>query len=368
MSAPLTRYLVSSVRPLRKVIRICVANPHVGRGDRVLGDSQMGLGRNTFRNFSTNYGPKFSKDGDSPGTPQADGTSAIVEEPVIIDRVEHLRIMTIGINRPKKRNSVNEETAVKLREAFEAFEADEEAHVAVLHGFGGNFCAGYDLEELAGLDKDQLNNLIAVNMLESGPMGPTRMQFTKPVIAAIEGWCVGGGLELALMCDLRIMDETAQLGILNRRFGVPLLDGGAVRLPRLIGLSRAMDLILTGRIVAAEEALQIGLVNRLCKPGTALGQALNLAKEIIVHPQQCLRVDRDSAYHATYSTKNLAQALQYEGDNALSVISHESIQGAKKFASGLGRHGKFNVSPVAEKQEWQKELDTMVEEDKKKTQ
>ena len=158
-------------------------------------------------------------------------------------------------------------------------------------------------------------------MMDRGPMGPTRLTLTKPVIAAINGFCVGGGMELALMCDLRVMDESAKMGLLNRRFGVPCIDGASVRLPELIGLSRALDLIITGRFVEAKEATQIGLVNRLAKVGAAYGTAVNLAKEITVHPQECLRADRASAYHATFASRSLEESLQFESDNAMHVIS-----------------------------------------------
>lgn len=268
--------------------------------------------------------------------------------------------MTIAMNRSKKRNCVNSEMSEQLLEAFSAFEEDDEMYCAVFHGLGGNFSAGYDLEELADIEESELANTVANQMIDRGPMGPTRMEFTKPVVAAIEGWCVAGGLELALMADLRVADVDAKLGFLNRRFGVPLLDGGSVRLPELIGLSRAMDLILTGRIVQAEEAHTLGLVNYVSKTGAAYGRAMHLAKEITVHPQTCLKADKASAIYATFASKSLQASLEHEGMEGLHVLSKESIIGAKKFVSGLGKHGKFNVSPVAEKQEWQKEFDEML--------
>ena len=288
-----------------------------------------------------------------------------VDEPLVLtERIAHLHIMTISMNRGKKRNCVNHEMAQQLLDAFYAYEADEEMYCAVFHGLGGNFSAGYDLEELADIDESELANTVASHMIDRGPMGPTRMEFTKPVIAAIEGWCVAGGLELALMADLRVVDADAKLGFLNRRFGVPLLDGGSVRLPELIGLSRAMDLILTGRIVDANEAHTLGLVNVISKTGAAYGRAMHLAKEITAHPQTCLRADRASAIHATFASKSLQQSLDHEGMEGLHVLSKESINGAKKFVSGLGKHGKFNVTPVAEKQEWQKEFDEMIKDNK----
>lgn len=288
------------------------------------------------------------------------------EEPlVVVERIEQLHIMSISMNRGSKRNCVNKEMADQLFSAFSAFEADEQMYCAVIYGIGGNFCGGYDLEELADVDESHLANYVASIMMDRGPMGPTRMHFTKPVIAAIDGWCVAGGLELALMADLRVADSEAKLGFLNRRFGVPLLDGGSVRLPRLIGLSRAMDLILSGRIVDAVEAHSIGLVNIVSKSGSAYGRAMHLAKELTAHPQFCLTTDRASAINSIYQSKALADALDEEGMGGLPVLNKESIEGAKKFVSGLGKHGKFNVTPVAEKQQWQKEYEEMAKQEPK---
>lgn len=240
--------------------------------------------------------------------------------------------------------------------AFEDFEHDESMYVAVFHGLGGNFSAGFDLEELSKYE-DDLANKIAATMFDRGPMGPTRMEFSKPVIAAVSGWAVAGGLELALMCDMRILEESARIGVLCRRFGVPLIDGGTVRLPELIGLSRALDLILTGRIVDAKEALELGVANRVVKTGTGFGQAMNLARQLTKFPQECMKADRNSAIYATFSSKSLESSLQFESENALPILKKESIQGAKKFAEGLGKHGKFNVNKVVDPQEWQKELE-----------
>eukprot|EP00090_Calanus_glacialis_P024859 TRINITY_DN38583_c0_g1_i6.p1 TRINITY_DN38583_c0_g1~~TRINITY_DN38583_c0_g1_i6.p1 ORF type:complete len:199 (-),score=72.31 TRINITY_DN38583_c0_g1_i6:5-562(-) len=175
-------------------------------------------------------------------------------------------------------------------------------------------------------------------------MGPTKMQISKPVIAAVNGFCVAGGLELAIMCDLRVVEDNCKLGFLNRRFGVPLIDGGTVRLPELIGLSRAMDLILTGRLLEPKEALDWGLANRVVSSGTAFGQSLNLAKEIVKFPQECLRADRESALHATFSSQNIDEAMSFESENSAQVLTTEAIIGAKKFTAGLGRSGKFNVN------------------------
>ena len=224
-----------------------------------------------------------------------------LEEQVDLEReiMEKFHIMTIGINRPEKRNAVNTHTGEVLKEAFLDFESDDNMYVAVIHGLGGNFCAGYDLEELSELE-DDISNKVAEILMDQGPMGPTKMELTKPVIAAVNGYCVAGGLELAIMCDLRVVEENSKLGFLNRRFGVPLIDGATVRLPALIGLSRAMDLILTGRLLEPKEALDWGLANRVVTTGTAFGQALNLAKEIVKFPQECLRADRESTLYATY--------------------------------------------------------------------
>ena len=184
------------------------------------------------------------------------------------------------------------------------------------------------------------------------------------MIAAVNGWAVAGGLELSLFADLRVVEETAKMGVLCRRFGVPLIDGGTVRLPEMIGLSRALDLILTGRIVDAKEAHQFGIANQLVPHGAAFGVALNTARELNRYPQECLKADRKSAYYATFASKSLEESLMYEIENGLNIVSKESIAGAKKFASGLGKHGKFNVSPKPE-QEWQKELQEMQEESRK---
>lgn len=295
---------------------------------------------------------------DEATTVDEETTTIKPEENVMTEKYESLHIMTIGINRPNKRNCVNEDTAEKLKMAFQEFERDENMYCAVFHGLGGNFCAGYDLEELAELEEN-LANKVAEMLMDQGPMGPSKMVLSKPVIAAIDGFCVAGGLELALMCDLRIAEENSKLGFLNRRFGVPLIDGGTVRLPELIGLSRAMDLILTGRLVEPKEACDWGLVNRVVATGTAFGQAFNMAKEIVKFPQDCLRCDRESAYHATFSATDMESALQYESEHAAKVLTTEAILGAKKFSAGYGRSGKFNVNTVNESTSWQKELEDM---------
>jgi enoyl-CoA hydratase len=246
-------------------------------------------------------------------------------------------IVTVTIDRPEARNAVNAETAAALRECFEGFAADGALNVAVLTGAGGNFCAGYDLKELAHSGGRPLPTPQAGE--EQGPMGPTRMQLDKPVIAAIEGYAVAGGLELALWCDLRVASENATLGVFNRRFGVPLIDLGTVRLPRMIGQGRALDLILTGRPVSAVEAHAIGLVERLVKPGTAAIEAQRLAAELAAHPQAAMRADRRSVL-AQWSLE-LADAMLAEHRGGLEALSSgESQAGARSFAEGEGRHGK----------------------------
>jgi len=239
----------------------------------------------------------------------------------------------IGIDRPESRNAVDRECAESLAEAFRDFEADREALIAVLFGHGGHFCAGADLRALAE------GNGNRVEETGDGPMGPTRMRLAKPVIAAVQGYAVAGGLELALWCDLRVMSETAVMGVFCRRFGVPLIDGGTVRLPRLIGQGRALDLILTGREVGAEEALRIGLVDRLAPHDEVLDAAVALAEQIAAHPQHCMLGDRASVY-AQWG-HDLEEAMRREYRYGLATISSgETFIGAKTFAAGAGRHGE----------------------------
>ncbi|XP_064488837.1 probable enoyl-CoA hydratase isoform X2 [Ornithodoros turicata] len=245
-------------------------------------------------------------------------------------------ICLIGINRPEKRNCVNMATARQLQNAFQEFEQDDSVAVAILHGKGGTFCAGFDLEELS--QKENFNIPQG-----SSPMGPSHMLTKKPTIAAISGYAVAGGLELALLCDLRVVEDTAVMGVFCRRFGVPLLDGGTVRLPRLIGLSRALDLILTGRPVTAKEAFEIGLANRIVACGTGLGQAVSLAGSIAKFPQGCVQADKASAYYSSFDSRSLQDALNFEHETGTKVISSEAIKGAKKFMTGVGRHGSFNL-------------------------
>jgi len=245
-------------------------------------------------------------------------------------------VAVITLHRPECRNAVDGPTATLLREAFESFEADDALRVAVLTGGGGHFCAGADL---AALGDPARRNAIEPEGTGPGPMGPTRLDFAKPVIAAVEGYAVAGGLELALMCDLRIAARGATFGVFCRRWGVPLIDGGTVRLPRIVGQGRALDLILTGRPVGADEALAMGLANRVVDDGAALPEALALARQIAAFPQQCMRADRASAL-AQWSLP-MAEALRCEGAGGFPVVQAEALTGAARFAAGAGRHGVF---------------------------
>ncbi len=249
------------------------------------------------------------------------------------------KVTTVIIDRPKVKNAVDYQTSRLLADAFRAFEADDSAYAAVLWGAGGTFCAGADLKALARNPTYEAERLDH-NMSANAPMGPTRMLLSKPVIAAISGYCVAGGLELALWCDLRIAERDVVLGVFERRFGVPLIDGGTQRLPRLIGMSRALDLILTGRPVKAKEALDIGLVNRVVKTGGSRAAAEKLAAELAEFPQQCLRDDRQAVYRGMGRPFDEGLALEY-GLGMKSLSSGESTEGAKSFAKGKGKHGKF---------------------------
>jgi enoyl-CoA hydratase len=247
--------------------------------------------------------------------------------------VEHDGPVTIvTIDRVDVRNAVDRPTAEKLADAFRAFDEDDESAVAVLTGTGGYFCAGADLKGVS----DGRGNRVAPD--GDGPMGPTRMLLSKPVIAAVEGYAVAGGLELAVWCDLRVAARDAVFGVFCRRWGVPLVDGGTIRLPRLIGHSHALDLILTGRGVQGDEALRMGLVNRLVEPGEARTAAIALAHELARLPQRCLREDRRSSYEQW--NLSLPDALSNEYRRGITVIeSGETLEGASRFAAGAGRHG-----------------------------
>jgi enoyl-CoA hydratase len=241
-------------------------------------------------------------------------------------------VMTVTIARPEVRNAVDAETSAALVDAFSQFEADSTLAVAVLTGAGRTFCAGFDLKSLAATSPNRLP------AEDQGPMGPTRMTLSKPVIAAIEGYAVAGGLELALWCDLRIAATDATLGVFNRRFGVPLIDLGTVRLPRLVGQGRALDMILTGRPVRAEEALGIGLVTRLVEPGRALAEAQTMARQIGAFPAGAMRADRRSVLNQW--SLGFDEAAEAEHRGGIDVIaSGEAQQGAHRFSEGAGRHG-----------------------------
>jgi len=243
------------------------------------------------------------------------------------------KVLTVTINRAEVRNAVDSVTAAALASAFKEFEGDDTLCAAVLTGAGGTFCAGADLREVAD------GRRTAIDENGPGPMGPTWLQLSKPVIAAVEGHAVAGGLELALWCDLRVAARDAVFGVFNRRFGVPLIDLGTVRLPRMIGQSRALDLVLTGRAVSGEEALQMGLVNRLVDPGKALAVALELACALAEFPQQGLRADRLSVYEQW--ALPWEEARRNELKHGLEVLaSGESRAGAQRFTSGEGKHGR----------------------------
>lgn len=249
------------------------------------------------------------------------------------------KVYTVIINRPEVKNAIDFKTSKQLADAFRSFEEDDGMYAAVLWGAHGTFCAGADLKALAS---DPLQEALRLNgdMTADGPLGPTRMLLSKPVIAAISGYCVAGGLELAIWCDLRVAEEDAVLGIFERRFGVPLIDGGTQRLPRLIGMSRALDMILTGRPVGAEEALAMGLVNRVVGKGKAREEAEKLAAQLAGFPQVCMRNDREAVYRGIGLEFEAGLELEYRlGIKTLE--SGESVSGAGCFAQGEGKHGKF---------------------------
>jgi enoyl-CoA hydratase len=239
-------------------------------------------------------------------------------------------VTTVIMDRPQARNAVNGPAAAALFNAFAEFDADDSASVAVLWGDNGTFCAGADLKAFGTPDANP------VHRSGPGPMGPTRMVLSKPVIAAISGYAVAGGLELALWCDLRVVDDSAVFGVFCRRWGVPLIDGGTVRLPRLIGHSRAMDMILTGRSVDAAEAFAIGLANRVVPTGQSRQRAEELAAQLAALPQQCLRADRLSQLGQWGMSESAAMDIEF---GSMSRVAAESLAGAKQFADGAGRHG-----------------------------
>ncbi|MDT7550054.1 MAG: enoyl-CoA hydratase [Actinomycetota bacterium] len=242
-------------------------------------------------------------------------------------------VRVVTLDRPEVRNAVDGEHSQALYDAFVAFDTDDAASVAVLHGAGGVFCAGADL---GAVTRGEMPLPGPPATDPKGPMGPTRLRLSKPVIAAVDGYAVAGGIELALWCDLRVADPDATFGVFCRRWGVPLIDGGTVRLPRLVGFGVAMDLILTGRAVGADEALRIGLANRVSAPGAALAEAIALAHDLAALPQLCLRRDRLSSYEQ--QGLSLSDALAAEWEHGLLSLQ-EATQGAARFAAGEGRHG-----------------------------
>jgi len=244
-------------------------------------------------------------------------------------------IWTVILSRPQARNAVDPDTAAELATAFRQFDADAEARVGVFYGDHGTFCAGYDLKVVGSGQTRNLERRVG-----EGPMGPSHYLLNKPVIGAIAGYAVAGGLELALWCDMRVVEEDAIFGVYCRRWGVPLIDGGTVRLPRIVGQSRALDMILTGRPVDAKEALSWGLADRLVPKGKSREEAEKLAREIAKFPQLCMRTDRRSAYVGFDET--LEQALINESREGAKVLAAESVAGAARFAAGKGRGGKFD--------------------------
>ncbi|CAJ0580145.1 unnamed protein product, partial [Mesorhabditis spiculigera] len=238
-------------------------------------------------------------------------------------------VFLIGINRAVKKNCVNHQTAVELLAAFQRFNATPELKVAVLYGEGGTFCAGYDLSEVATGSHVKPDDTAFEEFIEKHRfMGPTNLKLKKPLIAAVEGYAVAGGLELSLMADLRVIAEDATLGVFCRRVGVPLIDGGTVRLPQIVGLGRTLDIILTGRAVDAAEAHQIGLANRVVKKGEAVNVAISLAREIMKHPELCMLTDRRSVFNSLNGSHDEAMKFEYEKGQEVLV---EAIQGAQKF-------------------------------------
>jgi enoyl-CoA hydratase len=258
-------------------------------------------------------------------------------DPVLTERDGAILVVTI--DRPERRNAVDQATADGLTAAFDAFEADDDLAVAVLTGAGGTFCAGADLKAMN--ERDPEHAAVSVNDLapDEGPLGPTRRLLSKPTLAAVEGHAVAGGLELALWCDLRVAASDAIFGVFCRRWGVPLVDGGTVRLPRLIGHSHALDMILTGRGVSGDEAVRMGLVNRLTEPGGALTAAVALAHELSAVPQACLREDRASSYEQW--GLSLPEALRNEHDHGLVSLASDDLRAnVSRFTHGEGRHGR----------------------------
>lgn len=255
-------------------------------------------------------------------------------------------ITTITINRAARKNAIDGPTAKKLTEAFLAFEDDPTQKVCVFYGANGTFCAGFDLHEVAKRNQPDYKGPRTepherVDGRNIGPIGPSRMQIRKPVTSAVSGYAVAGGLELSLLGDIRVAEEDAVFGVFCRRFGVPLIDGGTVRLQAIVGLGRALDMILTGRPVGAQEAFTMGLANRVVPKGKALEEAMKIAEILVQFPQDCMNTDRTSCYYAAYNAKSFEDALSHEFDEGIKVIDTESVAGAQRFSMGEGRHGQF---------------------------
>jgi enoyl-CoA hydratase/carnithine racemase len=270
----------------------------------------------------------------------------MTENSIVVNKASHPGISIIQINRPHRKNAVDSATARELYDAILAFEADASQKVCVLTGTGSTFCAGADLHQVAQKKDNDApgENLQPVNGRNLGPMGPSRLTIQKPVIGAVAGYAVAGGLELSLLADIRVVEEDAIFGVFCRRWGVPLIDGGTVRLQAIVGLARALDMILTGRPVEAKEALAMGLASRVVPKGESLQHALDIAKQLIAFPELCLNTDRRSCYYSAYEASSLEDALSYEFQNGSKVISKEAIAGAAKFSGGVGRHGSFKES------------------------
>ncbi|OKL61586.1 hypothetical protein UA08_03265 [Talaromyces atroroseus] len=275
-------------------------------------------------------------------------SSSIDKEPDAVQVTKSTEgITTITINRSHRRNAIDGPTGRKLTDAFLEFENDDDQKVCVFYGANGTFCAGFDLHEVAKFGEHEAGEYTGPRIGQServegrniGPIGPSRMQIRKPVISAVSGYAVAGGLELSLLGDMRVAEEDAIFGVYSRRWGVPLIDGGTVRLQAIVGLGRAMDMILTGRGVGAQEALMMGLVNRIVPKGKALEEATKISLQLVKFPQGSMNSDRTSCYYAVYNASSFEDALRFEYDNGIKVISLESVEGAARFSAGAGRHG-----------------------------
>jgi enoyl-CoA hydratase/carnithine racemase len=253
-------------------------------------------------------------------------------------------VTTIALDRAHRRNAVGPATAQQLYNAFRVFDDDESQKVCVFYGKHGTFCAGADLQALSDRGSDESwATQPTVGRPSMGPMGPSRLQLKKPVIAAVSGYAVAGGLELSLLADMRIVEGDAVFGVFCRRWGVPLIDGGTVRLPAIVGLGRAMDMILTGRPVEAREAYVMGLANKVVPKGQALAEAMKIAQQLTTFPQMCMNVDRRNCYYSVYDAKSFEDAVASEFKHGVGVVQAEGVKGAGDFAKGAGRHGSYKL-------------------------